>query len=746
MLYRNKLLFICLSLLSFISVQAMEITTLHEAINQGNLERVVQLLNNGHRNRINELCQDGTFKGLSPLHIAASKGQLPIIAALIAENANPNLFDQETGVRDHKTPLHIAIEKGNPTIVRYLLEHTANLEIPTKRGTSAIIFNVYPIHQAAQIGSVEIVRYMLDKHASVMHKDSTDNYPLHYAVRHNNVELVKALIDVPNETFYQTSGTYGFFVVSPTYWKGISKKIQNRINYINSRNSVGLSPLDIASYEGNVDVVRYLIDNQATSLDTALTHAIKGFDIRTQENEETRYEKTKAIICALIKAGAHISENPNILKLAILHGATEKLVRLLLSLGASTGIIHPGENYWIDHPLHEAADAGNLDRVRTLLHAPGFHANLRDITQETPLHKAAAQGHTQIIEYLINEGAIIDIQNATGKTPLHIAASKGFIAAAQALLKHGANIRQETPEHITPLIIAIQNNQTEMAKFLINHGACIYQKNPIHKAIETGNVTLINKILEKHAIITPHMIELARNSHPEIAQLLRERLSTMEHTFKLHQLPSLQEDEMVHNRAEGECWQLIPSLQQARPDGKLTQMCGYYALYNAVCFTRSREADMLHRATFSQFLNEALKDIYALRSFNPLDNLTTQDLQYIIQMHYENLPIIVIEKKSLFIYLNKIVADINQALEVTPNKNFLRDFIEKKINKLSIIAGTGDSSGHWFTLYAERRQDDKIILKISDSAYKIANWNLKRFEHDVLPFYLAISNPLESWP
>jgi ankyrin repeat protein len=219
----------------------MEITTLHEAVNQGNLERVVQLLNNGHRNRINELCQDGPFKGLSPLHIAASKGQLPIIATLIAENANPNLFDQDPNAEYHRTPLHIAIEQGATNIVRYLLEHTANVEIPTKRGTSAIIFNVYPIHQAAQIGSVEIVRYMLDKHASVMHKDSTDNYPLHYAVRHNNVELVKALINVPNETFYQTSGTYGFFVVSPTYWKGISKKIQNRINYINSRNSVGLS-------------------------------------------------------------------------------------------------------------------------------------------------------------------------------------------------------------------------------------------------------------------------------------------------------------------------------------------------------------------------------------------------------------------------------------------------------------------------------------------------------------------------
>jgi ankyrin repeat protein len=240
-----------------------------------------------------------------------------------------------------------------------------------------------------------------------------------------------------------------------------------------------------------------------------------------------RYEKTKAVICALINAGAHISENPNILTLAVLHGATEKLVRLLLSLGASTGVIHHGLSYWIDNPLHEAADAANLDRVRTLLHTPGLHAKLRDIEQETPLHKASAQGHTHIIEYLINEGAIIDIQSATGETPLHIAASKGLIPAAQSLLKHGANIQQERPDHITPLITAIQNNQTEMAKFLIDQGACVYQRdwtsrlNPIHKAIEMGNIALINKMLEKYALITPHMIELAyRSHHPEVAQLL----------------------------------------------------------------------------------------------------------------------------------------------------------------------------------------------------------------------------------
>jgi hypothetical protein len=208
----------------------------------------------------------------------------------------------------------------------------------------------------------------------------------------------------------------------------------------------------------------------------------------------------------------------------------------------------------------------------------------------------------------------------------------------------------------------------------------------------------------------------------------------------------LQEDETGQGKIENGCWQLIPSLQQARPDGRLTQMCGYYALYNAVCFAKNREVDRLNRASFSQFLSIALEDICIRRFFNPLDNLTTQDLQYIIQKHYKNLPIIVIEKKSLFIYLNKIVADINQALEVSPNRNFLRDFIEKKINTLAIIAGTGDSNGHWFTLYAERGKNGKIIFKISDSASKIATWNLERFEHDVLPFYLAISNSLENWP
>ena len=70
-------------------------------------------------------------------------------------------------------------------------------------------------------------------------------------------------------------------------------------------------------------------------------------------------------------------------------------------------------NIWV------AAADGRLDIVEKLISLGENTANSRDPNGFTPIHAAASYGHINIIEYLINNGGDINIQDNDGDTPLH---------------------------------------------------------------------------------------------------------------------------------------------------------------------------------------------------------------------------------------------------------------------------------------------------------------------------------------
>jgi len=70
-------------------------------------------------------------------------------------------------------------------------------------------------------------------------------------------------------------------------------------------------------------------------------------------------------------------------------------------------------------PIHDAAWKGKLDDVRRLLEADPGLVNLKDLLGRTPLHCAAAAGHTEVAELLIANGADVDATDEQWQTPLH---------------------------------------------------------------------------------------------------------------------------------------------------------------------------------------------------------------------------------------------------------------------------------------------------------------------------------------
>ena len=78
--------------------------------------------------------------------------------------------------------------------------------------------------------------------------------------------------------------------------------------------------------------------------------------------------------------------------------------------------------------------------------------NPQDKLGATPLHRAASQGHTDVVRILCENPKIrIDIKDNEGNTPLHLACEDQNDSLAIFLTKSGANIKIQNKEEKTPL-------------------------------------------------------------------------------------------------------------------------------------------------------------------------------------------------------------------------------------------------------------------------------------------------------
>ncbi|XP_068698694.1 tonsoku-like protein isoform X1 [Montipora foliosa] len=109
-------------------------------------------------------------------------------------------------------------------------------------------------------------------------------------------------------------------------------------------------------------------------------------------------------------------------------------------------------------PLHEAAIAGNLQRVEALLEK-GADVNARDYCGWLPLHEACNHGHVEIVELLLKAGSDVNDQGGEhcfGVTPLHDAAENGHLDVVKLLLKYGASINLKDGRGRTSLDATLQ--------------------------------------------------------------------------------------------------------------------------------------------------------------------------------------------------------------------------------------------------------------------------------------------------
>ena len=125
--------------------------------------------------------------------------------------------------------------------------------------------------------------------------------------------------------------------------------------------------------------------------------------------------------------------------------------------------------------LHKAAIQGHEEIVQLLL-SNGASLEAKDIWEQTPLHRAALSGHNSTVELLLSKGASLEAKDKVRQTPLHCATWHGHTSTVELLLSKGASITAINKRGKTPLGTATVRHQTDTMKLLQS------------KAAELGNI------------------------------------------------------------------------------------------------------------------------------------------------------------------------------------------------------------------------------------------------------------------
>ena len=147
-----------------------------------------------------------------------------------------------------------------------------------------------------------------------------------------------------------------------------------------------------------------------------------------------------------------------------------------------------------DRPL---PSQGHASVVRALgKWNPRFISSLNK-AKENPLPCAAAKGKTPIVKLLLEMGAwrLCDSQSDEGWTPLHRAAANGHFQTVEVLVQHGTKMNTQNKGN-TPLHIASSNGQAGIVNFLVKKGArSDIKNNEGRTAAGSGKSAAVNSIM-----------------------------------------------------------------------------------------------------------------------------------------------------------------------------------------------------------------------------------------------------------
>jgi ankyrin repeat protein len=489
-------------------------TPLHYAVARGHKDIAEFLLSNGADINARD------FKGQTPLDIAMNQRRKDIVDLLIAKGATV-------------PSIHVAARVGDVAGVKAFLGQDTDVNAKDNQGMT-------PLHLAAQGGQREVVEFLLSKDADLNAKNNDGRTPIEVAMSQRGNDVVKLLIekgaDIPT--------------IHLAAFVGSLEKLRSFIKAgtdINSKDENGQTPLLRALMGRHIDVVEFLIDNEADintgdkwgymplvyalwNMDSDMVKLLldKGADANAKDTPSGYTSLHWAIMMGnkeltemILDAGADVNVKAKAgatpLDVAA-YGVSAAIGELLVAKGAEVS------------SLHAAAYVGDLAKVKAFIDE-GVEINKKAMVS-TALHSAATGGHREIVEFLIDKGTDVDAQTGRGQTPLHMAAQAGHLDVVQLLLDRGAKVNVKNKGGQTPLQLAEKQKHSEIAELLKKLGAEEVKEydreldESLLQAISEGDIDEVKSLISEGANIytrqwggtTLHIA--AQVGHKQIVELL----------------------------------------------------------------------------------------------------------------------------------------------------------------------------------------------------------------------------------
>ncbi|XP_026809344.1 transient receptor potential cation channel subfamily A member 1 isoform X2 [Rhopalosiphum maidis] len=408
-----------------------------------------------------------------------------------------------------------AAESGNlDDFNRLFIAEPARLDVRDSKGRAAV-------HQAAARNKLNILQFIRNHGGDLNLKDSFGNTPLHIAIEHNSLDAVEYLFqngaDPSALNDKKQAALHLAVELNRVAVLQVMCKFKDRIE-IGQGGKHGRTALHLAAIHDNDECARILMrdlgaDNRQPCHNGyyPIHEAAKNAASRTMEVllqwAESRGNSRHQMISFFDAEG-------NVPLHSAVHSGDFKAVELCLKSGAKIST----QQYDLSTPVHLACAQGAIDIVRLMFGLqPDEKAQCLcscDVQKMTPLHCAAMFDRSEIVQYLIEEGADINALDKESRSPLLLAASRSGWRTVASLIRLGADIqvKDSSKRNVLHLVVMYGGRLDEFAHeiTMANHqGALELLLNekdntgcsPLHYASRGGHIRSLESLIRLGACV-----------------------------------------------------------------------------------------------------------------------------------------------------------------------------------------------------------------------------------------------------